>query len=116
MVRTKPLDEIRKTLDDSGKNHGLPFTRNMARYCDAEYRVRRQVRRIIDERTGKMISLAENCLILEGTICRGPIGKSCPKQTHLFWRNVWLAKTESESDSDDETSGRRFLPLRKAGQ
>src|SRR5262249_34441244 len=53
LVRVKSRDEIATTLRE-GRNKGLWFDREMLPFCGKVFRVRRRVRRFVDERDGKM--------------------------------------------------------------
>ena len=93
-VRIKKPDDIMKTLDESGKNRGLRFDVGMFRYCGGEYRVLTRAYRFIDQKSGKMIHMAEHapCIILDGVICHADYQKLCPRTEYLFWREPWLEK------------------------
>src|SRR4051794_34959982 len=70
-VEVRSPDEIAPTLNASGKTRGLTFDQEMLPYCGRRYRVQDRVNRIIDERTGRMIDISSDCLILEGAVCSG---------------------------------------------
>jgi hypothetical protein len=105
-VRVRPWSEIAATLDAHGRNRGLYFDdREMTLYCGGTYDVRARVERFIDDRTGKMIELSTDCLILEGVVCTGEHSKSrlfCPREIYSFWREAWLVRTEGEESSAAE--------------
>jgi hypothetical protein len=53
----------------------------------------RKVDKIISDRTGKMIRLPNDCLILEGAICRARYHLHfCPRSIYPYWREVWLKR------------------------
>ena len=67
----------------------------MLRHCGKTYRVLARITRIIDERSGKMIKLANDCIALEGVICTGLDNRRrifCPRGPHLYWREAWLRR------------------------
>ena len=43
----------------------------MKPYCGGRYRVQDRVKQIIDERSGQMIHITSDCLILDGVVCSG---------------------------------------------
>ncbi|HVV66171.1 MAG TPA: hypothetical protein VHC42_11935 [Rhizomicrobium sp.] len=92
-VRIRKAGEIASTLDENGKLHGLAFEDEMFRRCGSIGRVARAVRRIVDERSGRLIDLGPGCVILENSTCTG-LGNSgrlfCPRSCHFFWRDDWL--------------------------
>jgi hypothetical protein len=97
LVQVKSHDEILKTLSKKNKNRGLLFGEEMAPYCGGIRRVRARVERIVDERTGKMMALPGECLILEGAICRGDYSEKrlfCPRSIFPFWREIWLKRVK----------------------
>ena len=69
LVQVKSYEEILSTLNKANRNRGLFFDAEMVPYCGSTRRVRARVERIIDERSGKMLILPGECLILEGAIC-----------------------------------------------
>jgi hypothetical protein len=48
------------------------------------------VRKIIDEKTGKMMQLPNDCLILDGVECVGDYHQLCPRSIFAYWREIWL--------------------------
>jgi len=89
-VRTK--DEIMETLDRNQRNRGLWFDAEMLPYCGGIYRVLRRVNRIIEERTGRMITLKNSCIVLEGVVCRSDFHRLCPRAIYPYWREAWLKR------------------------
>jgi hypothetical protein len=39
-----------------------------------------------------MVFLRDNCLILDGVICRGENRRFCPRANYTFWRDIWVNK------------------------
>ena len=70
-VKIRPAEEILATLNDDRKNRGLVFEQEMLRHCGKTYRVLARLSRIIDEKSGRMIKLTNDCIALEGLTCRG---------------------------------------------
>ncbi len=100
-VRIKSPEEIRPTLNDKGKNRGLWFDREMLQLCGQVFQVRHRVDRLIDDRTGEMIELSNDCVALEGTTCSGEhsVGRwFCARAVYPYWREAWLERVESESN------------------
>jgi hypothetical protein len=95
LVRIKPKKEIIKTLDRTNKNRGLSFDSEMVKYCGRTARVRGRVERLIDERTGQMIHIKSDCIILEGTVCTADYHRLCPRSIYSYWRELWLEKVPS---------------------
>ena len=99
-MQVKSVDEIADRLNTKGRNKGLWFDREMIRYCGGTYRVRRRVRRFIDEQTGRMIVLKNDCVTLEGVVCSGDHSLRrwfCPRAIHPYWRETWLRRIDQPS-------------------
>ena len=101
LVQVRTPIEIAATLDKDGLNRGLNFDREMLPYCGQTFRVKDRVRRIIDDKTGRMLNIAKDCVILDGVVCSGertPGCWFCPRQIYPYWREAWLRRVE-ERDS-----------------
>jgi hypothetical protein len=102
LVQVRSPAEIAVTLDADGRNRGLSFDHEMLPYCGGTYRVKESVKRIIDERTGRMIHIARDCLILEGVVCSGErsVGRLfCPRKIYPYWREAWLRRLDEPTQS-----------------
>ncbi len=91
LVEVKSLQEIKATLDTSGRNRGLSFEFEMGTHCGSRYRVASSIRTLISEETGKMLHL-DNTVILEGVTCEGLGACNCPRANYFFWREIWLKR------------------------
>ena len=97
-VRVKSKEEIAATLNREGRHTGLWFDREMLPYCGKIFRVRSRVNRILDERSGKMVELKNDCLTLEGVVCAGewsPGRWLCSRAIFPYWRESWLERAEA---------------------
>ena len=93
----KPYAEILKTIDQQNRNRGLYFDAEMVPYCGGTYRVLKRVSRIISERTGKMMTFKNDCIILDGVICQSCYSEKrffCPRAIYSYWREIWLERVE----------------------
>jgi len=90
-VEVKSLDEIRATLDDSGRNRGLAFTKEMKKFCGQKFCVLRNVDQIIIEGTGETRKLSHT-VILKDANCDGFAHFLCSRNCYLLWRKIWLKK------------------------
>ena len=103
LVRVKSKEEIIATLNTNGKNRGLWFDVEMIRYCGGQFRVLRRVDQIIDEKTGKMLRLPNDCVVLDGVICRASLSRErlfCPRGITPYWREIWLARVDTRLESN----------------
>ncbi len=97
-VRVKPHDEILKTMDAAGRNRGMYFSMEMVPYCGRTFKVLARVEKLIDEKTGKLITMKNPGIILDGVICRALYMKHllfCPRATYPYWREIWLEKIDA---------------------
>lgn len=112
-VQIRSHKEIMATLNSERKNLGLSFDSDMAQFCGSKHKVLHRVERIIDEKTGKMITISRDCIVLEDVICRGLDCRQrlfCPRGVFTYWREAWLkperatpeVKRPNEGDFDEE--------------
>ena len=98
VVRVKSKREIETTLTNS-RNRGLWFDVEMHRYCGGEFRVTRRVQTIIDEANGRLLTMKNPSLILEGVTGTGEYLGLCPQNELIFWREVWLERLSKAPDA-----------------
>ena len=95
-VRTK--EEIEQTLNADQRNRGLWFDVEMVPYANGcAYPVLRRVDRIINEKTGRMMTLRNPCVILQGVVCSGHFSERrmfCPRSLYPYWRDSWLKEAK----------------------
>ena len=94
LVEVKSKEEIFATLDRTGHNRGLRFDIEMLRYCGKQARVQRRVNRMIDEKTGKMIHIKGDCIVLDGFVCAADFHQNCPRGIEEYWREIWLRRVQ----------------------
>lgn len=95
LVRVRSHEEILATLNTEGKNRGLSFDGEQVPYCGGVYRVRSRVSRFIDEKTGRMKTLKNEAIILEGVWCQARYSDCrmlCPRSIYSWWREIWLER------------------------
>jgi hypothetical protein len=95
VVRIKPKEEIVRTLDSKRLNRGMGFEEEMARSCGRTTRVARRIDRCIDEKTGKLVTIKNPCIVLEGVVCPGVYHGNCPREYVPFWREIWLERVDA---------------------
>jgi len=94
LVEVKSKEEIVQTLDAKDRNRGMTFDTEMMRYCGQRARVLRRVERILDEKTGKLLHLKGDCIVLEGVTCTAEYNQYCPRSIYPYWREIWLRRVE----------------------
>lgn len=95
LVKIKSYKEILATLDEGGHNRGMWFDAELVPYCGGTYRVEKRVSRILNEKTGKMQHLKNDCIVLEDVVCRACYARNrkfCPRAILAYWREVWLER------------------------
>lgn len=101
-VVVKPQEDIEATLDKRQRNRGLYFDIEMLPYCGRRMRLLRKVDRIIDERTGAMRRIPNDCWILEGGVCTGLMSQNrlfCGRRIYGFWREIWFEPVDGEQQN-----------------
>lgn len=95
-VRVKSLEEILETVDESGRNRGMSFHSEMVPFTEKTFRVLRRIEHIVSEKTGKMIHLKNDAVILEGVVCHSRnidnCRRFCPRSIYLYFREIWLER------------------------
>jgi len=95
LVLVKSQDEILETVNSRNRNRGLSFDPEMVSFCGKEFRVLRRVEQIIDEKTGKMIHINSDCVMLDGVTCPSRYSNHrlfCPRSSYHYWREIWLKR------------------------
>jgi hypothetical protein len=93
LVRVKPHQEILTTLNTESKNRGMYWDAELVPYCGQTFRVLKRVEQILDEKTGQMLKLKGEAVILEGVYCQARYSCKrffCPRALYPFWREAWL--------------------------
>lgn len=95
LVQIKTQDEILLTVNTRNRNRGLSFDAEMVGYCGGQYKVLRRVEKIINEQTGKMMGIPNDCIVLEGVTCKAKFSSQrlfCPRDTYHYLREIWLKR------------------------
>jgi len=99
VVRVKEIEDIKATLDKEQKNRGLYFDFDMTPNCGSTFEVERRVKRIIDEPTGRMITLPGDCILLKNVVCTGRYHRYCPRAINSYWREIWLQREKTSGEA-----------------
>jgi hypothetical protein len=94
LVRIKSREAIMATLNTSLLNRGMGFDAEMSRFCGRVARVKARANRCVDEKTGRMITMQNPCIILENIVCEGAFSANCPREFVCWWREIWLERIE----------------------
>lgn len=99
-VRVRSEEEIGSTLNEGAAHRGLMFTHEMAQYCGRTFRVRGRVDRLIDEHTGRLLTMKLECIALEDVVCKGHFTSGawfCAREHLPLWREDWLERADAPS-------------------
>jgi hypothetical protein len=99
LVRIKSHQEILRTLNVENKNQGLYFDAEMVPFCGRTFRVLQRVDKILDEKTGRMVTMKTPSIILQGAVCESRYSYCrmfCPRAIYSYWREIWLERVERE--------------------
>lgn len=97
LVRVKSLEQILETVDKNLMNRGMGFHPEMAPFCGKTFRVKQRVQKIINEKNGRLVTLKNSCLVLDGVGCHGRFTNpvNCPRAFPPYWREIWLERVEA---------------------
>jgi hypothetical protein len=98
-VRVRPLPEILETVDENLRNRGMGFHSEMVPLTGRTFRVLRRIEKIVHEKTGKMVHLRNDAVILEHGTCEARYinncRRFCPRAVYLYFREIWLERVET---------------------
>ncbi|WP_222594139.1 hypothetical protein [Terrabacter aerolatus] len=103
-VEIKSRSQVMDELDTNQRNRGLWFDREMLRYCGQRAQVVKRVERLIDEKTGRMLTTRTPSLILDGVVCGGEYHYLCPRKDYAFFREAWVRPVRPTVTGEGETS------------
>lgn len=99
LVRVRSLPEILETVDTSLRNRGMVWHSEMVQFTGRTFRVVGRIEKIINEKTGKMIHMKNDVVILENAVCSGKYinncRRFCPRSVYLYFREIWLERIQS---------------------
>ncbi|MBZ5679313.1 MAG: hypothetical protein LAO24_04310 [Acidobacteriia bacterium] len=113
LVKIRSYEEILATLDENGLNRGMWFDAEMVPYCGGTYRVLNRVNRIINEKTGKMQDLKNDCIMLDNVVCLACYSKFrrfCPRSIYPYWREIWLERVVPQNSASENARERETVP------
>lgn len=94
----RSLDEIRSTITKQNINRGMRFDPELAQFCGRRFKVVRRVERLIDERTGRMLTMKSPCIVLGGAACSADYSNRrlfCPREIYSYFREIWLRRIDA---------------------
>lgn len=106
LVEVKSHDEILCTVTTELRNRGMRYNAEMTPACGRQFRVAQRVSRIIEERSGRMITMKNPCITLEGMYCQAlytPYSPLCSRRSPPFFREVWLRRVADHAGNGQST-------------
>jgi hypothetical protein len=95
-VRVRSLPEILETVDEALRNRGMGWHAEMVRMTGRTFRVAARLEKIVHEKTGKMIHLKNDVVILEDGVCLAQYinncRRFCPRSVYHYFREIWLER------------------------
>lgn len=107
LVRVKSHEEILATIDGSGRNRGMSFDPEMVPFTGQTFRVLDRISTIINEKTGKMQTLKNDCIMLDEVVCKACYSthrRFCPRAIYPYWREIWLERVSPDESAGTESS------------
>jgi hypothetical protein len=104
VVRVRSHAEILETVNEDLLNRGMSFHPDMVRHCGRIFRVSKRPARLINEKTGQLLVLKNECVVLQGAECGGRFTKPllCPRGMSPYWREIWLERDTSQAATPKE--------------
>ena len=97
-VEVKSHDEILQTITARLENRGLKYNAEMTPSCGQRFRVAQRIERIIEEKSGRMMTIKNPCVTLEGVYCRAlytPYSLLCTRRVTPYFREIWLRRVSA---------------------
>jgi hypothetical protein len=113
IVKVKPYSEIIKTLDENWHNRGMYFDGDMVPFSEGTFTVMKRVRQIIDEKTGRMLKIKSDAIILENVACQARYAtcrRFCPRAIFPYWREIWLERCDGDVATSSLGKGTKGEP------
>jgi hypothetical protein len=101
-VRVRSHEEILQTVTSANTNRGMYWDAELVPYCGGTYQVLRRVDKLIDEKTGQMLTMKAPCVVLDSVTCQARYSDCrllCPKSMYPFWREIWLERVNGANPS-----------------
>lgn len=103
LVEVKSPAEIGETLDHAGAMQQLPFMKEMVDYCGKRFRVSQRALKVCASgmKGGSILRgfKTDDVVLLNDVRCSGADHDGCQKGCVIFWREAWLRKVDSTTES-----------------
>jgi hypothetical protein len=106
LVRVRSHQEILDTIDSTNRNRGMWFDAEMVPYCGKTFQVLDRMHTIVDEKTGKLLKLKNDCIVLDKAVCMACYAKYrlfCPREIYAWWREIWLERVNATDELQEKS-------------
>ncbi len=114
LVEVRQPSEILATLDAEQKLDGLPFTREMARYCGRRFHVYRRVGKVYLDKHHYVARIADTVLLVNA-YCNGNMHDKCQMGCLLLWKEAWLKPAHETDELESANADQRSLQVLSSG-
>jgi hypothetical protein len=97
-VEVKSEEEIRETLDESGRERGMQFMPQMRGSCGRRFQVYKRLEWVFFEESQRRRRIKDTVLLAD-SICDGK-GMGCDRSCYFFWRESWLKRADGPDLED----------------
>jgi hypothetical protein len=107
-VEVKSHDEILQTLNKQLRNRGLAYNAEMTPECGRRLQVAQRITTIIEEKSGRMISMKNPCITLEKVYCQAlytDYSLVCSRRVTPYFREAWLRRVPRAESKDGGAHG-----------
>ena len=108
LVEVKSHDDILETVNARLRNRGLAYNSEMTPACGRSFRVAQRITHIIEERSGRMLTMKNPCITLEGLYCRAlytHYSLLCSRRVTPYFREAWLRRVPAGKEGDGKGAG-----------
>jgi hypothetical protein len=105
-VEVKSHDEILATVNRELGNRGLKYNAEMTPACGQQFQVAQRVTQIIEEKSGRLITMKNPCITLKGVYCQAfytHYSLLCSRRVTPYFREIWLRRI---ANNDGSQAGR----------
>jgi len=95
LVEPRSIPEILSTLNAQGAHRGLQFKPEMFAFCGGQYRVRGKIETRVNEQTGDLAHMKNECVLLDSVYCGGQL-HFCSRSNYFYWREEWLRRVSDK--------------------
>jgi hypothetical protein len=102
-VEVKSHDEILQTVNVGLRNRGLAYNKELTPVCGGKFCVAQRIIRIIKEKSGRMITIRNTCIKLDGVYWQAlytDYSLLCSRRVTPYFREAWLRRTAPSTCSD----------------